>query len=134
MNTLKYIANLIYGKLPICAVAGSVAGVITGLIFGLLLMESPNGLPLDTNNVLLFGAILGMFSWLFLLFLIGVLLRYGIRNIALALFLNAMLTSLLTVYIMNKILNPSISFLVGWIIGTAVGYLMCSICNLKTFK
>jgi hypothetical protein len=131
MNILRSIANLIYGRLPICAIAGSLAGVITGFIFGLLLIGTPNGLPLSMSDVLLAGTILGVFSWLFLLFLIGVLMRYGIRNTALALFLNAILTSILTVFVINKVLNPALAFLIGWIIGTAVGYLLCRICNLK---
>ena len=128
MGALFAFAKALFGKLPWCSLAGGVAGIITGFVFSLFQVQNPT-IVLTIQQILQIAAILGLISWLFLLLVIGVWLKYGIPSIALQTFVTAFLTAFFTVYLSNVINLPYLTVILGWLVGILIGYLLCLFCR-----
>lgn len=114
--------------LPFCCQTGAVAGSIAGFFFALLQLERP-ALVLAPQERVLIALLLAVAGLLLVLFLFGVLLRYGVARIFWAALLNALITALLTVWVDYWLGQPAISAIVGTLIGVLVGFLLCRFCE-----
>ncbi len=112
----------------ICTIVGIIAGSFTGLLFGPLLLGAPkHQIPVYLAAGL--GLILGLLSWLLVLWMLGVMTDYIVGDVALPVLLNCLLASTLTALWVNFLHRPYLAMPLGWIIGFAVGRLLCVICG-----
>jgi ABC-type multidrug transport system permease subunit len=114
--------------LPFCCLPGAMAGSLVGLMFAMLQLEHP-ALALTPQQLVLIGLLLGATALLFVLFLFGVLLRYGVLRVFWAALLNVLVTAELTVWLDTWLGQPAISALVGLLIGVLVGFILCWFCR-----
>ncbi|PYS99107.1 MAG: hypothetical protein DMF63_13640 [Acidobacteria bacterium] len=128
MGALLAFAKLFFGKLPWCSLAGGLAGVVTGFVFSLFQIQNPT-IILTMPQIVQIAAVLGLVSWLFLLLVIGVWLKYGIKSIALQTFVTAFLTAFFTVYLSNLLNLPYLTVILGLLAGILIGYILCLFCR-----
>jgi hypothetical protein len=114
-------------SVSVCAAAGAIDGILTGLVFGLFRDEFA-GQARPAGKLLLGALILAGVGWLVVLFVIGVLYRYGVFAIAAQSLVTALITSIATVFAVNAHLQ-AVGALVGLIIGLVVGTLLCLLCE-----
>jgi len=112
----------------LCAVTGAIAGGITGLVFGLL-QGALGRVPLCAPDVLGAGLLLGGFSWLVALVVVGLWLHHGLAATAAPALITSLLTALLTVGVSNRVLIAPLSVPLGLLIGTLVGMALCRLCE-----
>ncbi len=124
MNAL--VARLL-ASMSVCAAAGAIDGILTGFIFGLVRDEF-SGQPRPVGKLLLGALILAGVGWLVILFVIGILYRYGVWAIALQSLITALITSIATVFVVNAHLQ-AVGALIGLLIGLIVGSLLCLLCE-----
>ena len=128
MKTLVVIAHALLSRVPFCSLAGMLVGSITGTLFGLTLFAHP-GASLDLKTLLGIGLLLGLLGFVFVLFFIGVLLRYGIGQIFLPGLVNALITAVITVLVDYVLQVPELAGWVGLLIGLLVGAILCRLCE-----
>lgn len=109
-----------------CAAAGAIAGGFAGLMTALLQIMHGT-VPALTPSSTFWRAVilLTLVAVLIVLFLMGVLLRYGIGNIVLQSIVTCFFSVLLTVWLLEKINVPVIAVPLGIVIGTIVGWILC---------
>jgi len=123
--------NVLLGRLlasvSVCAAAGAIDGILTGFVFGLFRDEFANQ-PRPASKLLIGALILAGAGWAVVLFVVGVLYRFGIRAIAIQALITALITSVATVFIVNAHL-AAVGALIGLIVGLIVGTLLCKLCG-----
>lgn len=127
MKAFVSIANAIFGRMPFCSVAGAFIGATTGFVLSMFQTAEPV-VRLTLPQVVQFGLILALASFLFLLLVFGLLLRYRISAIFWPGLVNAVLTSLLTVAIANAVHRSFLTCWIGIIVGIIVGWILCRLC------
>ncbi|HVG28575.1 MAG TPA: hypothetical protein VM864_02540 [Pyrinomonadaceae bacterium] len=130
MQALVALAKALFGKLSYCSKSGALAGLVAGFFCALgLLQLAETPMSLSTTDLFKGGLALGLLAWLVLLLVIGVLLRYGLKQVALFAFIIAVITALLTVFINYAIQVPVLAVLIGLLVGILVGLLLCWFCR-----
>ena len=120
-------------KLGICANVGLIAGAIAGT-FLVLLNLLQGGLVVNNEEALYLGLILTGFTWIVILFILCMLVRFTLGSVALASFVNCLLTCLLTVFVCKWINAFHLAWLIGIVLGIIVGQLLCRLNYLFQLK
>jgi hypothetical protein len=130
MKALAALANALFGKLSLCATSGGLAGVVAGFFFSMVLLHlTATGTGLSALALLQTGLGLGLVGWVILLIVVGMWLRYGVKETSLPAFVNAILTSVLTVFANAVVRLPALATLIGLLVGILVGSLLCWLCR-----
>ena len=124
MKTLFAFFVALFGKLPFCSLPGAVAGALVGLACAGYELDNP-GLVLVVHQLIVTGLLLGFVGLLLVLFLFGVLLRYGVVRIFWPALVNALLTGVLTVFACHALGIPGAFGWLGLLIGIVVGAVLC---------
>jgi hypothetical protein len=125
MNTL--VARL-FATLTVCMAAGGIVGTIAGVVYGLVRDELTNA-PRPASKLLLGALILAGAGWAVVLFVVGVLFRYGVLTIALPSLVTALLTAIATVFLVDVKGVSTVGGLVGLIVGLLIGAILCELCE-----
>ena len=122
---ITFVASLM-SRLSLCAKVGFFAGAIAGLALSLTDLFY-GGIVLTNQDAVHLSLALAIFSWLFLLFFLGVVFRYSFQYFALPTLFNSLLTTFVTVFIVKYLDAFPLAWLLGMIIGILIGSLLCRI-------
>jgi len=125
MNTL---AARLFATLTVCMAAGGIVGTIAGLVYGLVRDEFTDA-PRPARKLLIGGLILAGVGWAVVLFVVGVLFRYGVFAIALPSLVTALLTAIATVFLVDLRGVSTVGALVGLLVGLLIGAILCELCE-----
>jgi hypothetical protein len=120
-------------RLNVCSNVGLMAGVIVGLLLAVIVWAFPALATMPASIALEHALALGLFAWLFVLFVLVVQARYTFGSVVLPSFANCLLTSTLTVFLSKWMHDYSFAWLVGMLVGVLVGMLLCRL-NLRIKK
>ena len=130
MKALVALANALFGKLSYCSRSGALAGLVAGFFCALALLqlaETPVSIP--AADLFKGGLALGLLAWVVLLLVVGVWLRYGLRQVALFALIISVITAVFTVFINYAIQIPVLAVPIGLLVGILVGLLLCWFCR-----
>jgi hypothetical protein len=123
MNTL--VARL-FATLTVCMAAGGIVGTIAGVVYGLVRDDFTSR---PAGKLLLGALILAGVGWAVVLFVIGVLFRYGVLSIALPSLVTALLTAIATVFLVDLDGLWTVGALLGLVVGLLIGAILCELCE-----
>lgn len=118
-----------FRRISFCAKVGALAGSFSAGLFTAIQFASTG---FTFQEALITGAILALGAWLFVLLIVGVLLRYGITQIALITLIICLLTSVGIAILLHSYPLPRQSLVVGFVLGLIIGEIICRICTLLT--
>jgi hypothetical protein len=117
-------------KLNICITTGGLVGFFAIHMFNMVELSGANNF---TNLMIASIVTIAILNWFLVLFIIGLLLGYGIMRIAVWSFIFSLVVSTFDILIFYLLLYPApslIFLLAGLVIGILLGMLLCSLCNL----
>lgn len=118
-----------FRRLPFCSLPGAIIGAMTGFLMAVLMLSMP-GLTLTPQQLVVAALLFGLVSLLLVLFLFGLLLRYGVAQIFPAALGNTLVTALIVTFVTYWMQMPALGGIVGLLIGVLIGALLCWMCGL----
>jgi hypothetical protein len=120
---ITYLAKF-FSKLGICAKVGLMAGGLTGI--ALTIMDYfKQGLVLTEPESVYVSLAMAIFSWLLIVFILGLAFRYSFGSITLPTLINCLLTAFATVFISRLLGAFPLAWLLGMVIGLIIGIILC---------
>ncbi|HET7234120.1 MAG TPA: hypothetical protein VFJ16_29170 [Longimicrobium sp.] len=114
-------------RLGVCGAAGFIVGTLAGFMLWLLDFLESGALSLSTPQAVRIAAILSLFGWLVLLFLLTTAGRALLSSVVVPTFVNAFLVCFLTVFLTRALGLYAIAWLVGMLAGVLIGYVLCTL-------
>ena len=122
MNLLKNLST----RLSFCAKIGAFAGPFVGGGVAIVLNDYPTLSPLSLFSV---SALLTLFAWLGILLFVGMILRYGVRQIWAITLITCLLTGACVSFLVYAFNVVVFSMLLGFIVGILSGEIVCKLCE-----
>jgi len=129
---IKFLQSVIDAirKLSICITTGGLVGFSAIHLSNIIDLRGINQNP---DSIIASFVLVAVLNWILVLFIIGFLIGYGIKRIAIWSFVFSLFVStcmLLLYYQFLYTLPSLINLLAGLIIGMLLGQLFCVLCNL----
>lgn len=122
---IKYLTKQI-SSLSLCARVGLLVGAITGLAISLLDFFK-GGIVLSNEDALYIALAMAFFSWLFLLFFMGIVFRYSFKFFTIPSLINSLIISFVTTFLTKYLDSYPLAWLIGMLLGILIGTLLCRI-------
>jgi hypothetical protein len=120
---ITYLAKF-FSKLGICAKVGFMAGGLTGIALTIMDLFK-QGLVLSAPEAVYVSLAMAIFSWLLIVFLLGLAFRYSFSSVTFPTLLNCLLTAFATVFLSRLLGAFPLAWLLGMVIGLIIGIILC---------
>ena len=132
MRTFLRLLSLFYplsNRLGLCGNIGFIAGLLAGFIISTMAWAF-RGFYMSNNQALVHALSLTLFTWIAVIYLLGILAKFTFRSVALPSLFNCLLTCFLTTFVCKWLDIFSFAWLAGMFIGALVGMTLCRINSL----
>ena len=111
--------------LGLCGNTGFIAGCFAGIILTILNMQYEGALALSVEEFYKVCAMLILFCWVVIIFLLVFLAKFKFSHVAIPAFVNVFVVVFITVFLSWKWDVFEWAWLIGMLIGIIIGYLLC---------